>query len=118
MEARLKENGAPTEAIVEALTRLPEDLEHANTPDFYDSLFIADNLEETYRSLRGFIYGEDGDQLMENGEKTEENGDKDATTETDAKDTVMEGDSAVNGGATETEPGKEQEQEQEKQNGA
>jgi guanylate kinase len=84
LEARLKENGTPAEKIEESLTRLPEDLKHAGTPGFYDSDFVADNLEETYESLRAFIYGAGDNRELVNGDKDEEtkkDGDKDVAME-------------------------------------
>lgn len=90
LEARLKENGTPAEKIVESLSRLPEDLNHAGTPGFYDSDFVADNLEETYKSLRAFIYGTGHNGELVNGDKDEETG-KDGD-----KDVAME-DTPVNG---------------------
>lgn len=69
LETRLKEKHTSSEGVIDILKRLPDQLKHADSSDFYDEVIIGDNLEEAYESLRGFIYGVATNGKAATGEK-------------------------------------------------
>ncbi|KAI1376765.1 THO complex subunit 1 transcription elongation factor-domain-containing protein [Hypoxylon crocopeplum] len=58
LEARLKQADMPEGQMREALKAAQEDLELSKSEGTYDTIITNDDLEESYKALEAFIYGE------------------------------------------------------------